>query len=337
MRRRGILNKSSPKVSIILPTCNGAKYIRQSIDSCLNQTYKNIELIIVDDGSTDETPEIIKSYKDKRIKYLRHKKNQGLPHALNTGFANATGEYLTWTSDDNFYSKKAIEKMLFFLKNKHYSFVYSDYYKFKDNNISSNQKLIQLPDFPNLKNENCIGPCFLYSREVERAIGNYDPHVELAEDYDYWIRTSKRFPMFHLGEPLYFYRTHKRSLSHKRCEVQIVSVLVRIKNAVLDADSATELFINTIAWNLAENIGLTKLNKVLLKIMFSRKINVTLRDFHTGKISFRKAKLNLINIIDRRLILFLNSEKYPVSQIMKLILRPHPKNTPTLALEVALS
>jgi len=78
------MNRISSKVSIVLPTYNGAKYIRQSIDSCLNQTYKNIELIIVNDGSTDGTPEIIRSYEDGRIKYLTHEKNKGLPHALNT-------------------------------------------------------------------------------------------------------------------------------------------------------------------------------------------------------------------------------------------------------------
>src|SRR3990170_3452478 len=108
----------SPKVSIVLPTYNGEKYIRQSIDSCLNQTHENIELIIVDDCSIDNTPEIIKSYKDSRVKSLRHDQNKFLPHALNTGFSNATGEYLTWTSDDNYYAKEAIEKMVSFLKNR---------------------------------------------------------------------------------------------------------------------------------------------------------------------------------------------------------------------------
>src|SRR3989304_1114440 len=115
---------SSPKVSIVLPTYNGARYIRQSIDSCVHQTYRNIELIIVDDASTDNTPEIIASYKDERIKYFRHEKNMGLPHALNAGFAEANGDCLTWTSDDNYYAKEAIEKMLSFLIKKSSSFIY---------------------------------------------------------------------------------------------------------------------------------------------------------------------------------------------------------------------
>jgi glycosyltransferase involved in cell wall biosynthesis len=68
-----------PKVSIILPTYNGSKYLRQAIDSCLKQTYKNIELIIVDDGSTDGSPKIIRSYNDSRIIYIRHEKIKASP------------------------------------------------------------------------------------------------------------------------------------------------------------------------------------------------------------------------------------------------------------------
>src|SRR3989338_10314783 len=102
----------NPKVSIVLPTYNGARYLRQSIDSCLSQTYKNIELIIVDDCSTDETPDIVHSYNDPRIRYVRNKTNQRLPRSLNIGFALTTAEYLTWTSDDNEFLPQAIETML---------------------------------------------------------------------------------------------------------------------------------------------------------------------------------------------------------------------------------
>jgi glycosyltransferase involved in cell wall biosynthesis len=125
------MDESSPKVSIVLATHNGAKYIKQSIDSCLNQTYKNIQLIIIDDASTDETPEIIKSYKDNHIIHLAPKKNLRLPKALNLGFSYAVGDYLTWTSDDNEYLPEAIETMKSYLdKNKHVDLVYADYWAY---------------------------------------------------------------------------------------------------------------------------------------------------------------------------------------------------------------
>jgi len=101
-----------PLVSIVLPTYNGARYLRESIDSCLRQTYDNLELIIVNDGSTDETEEIVLSYDDPRIVYAKHHPNAGLPRSLNVGFALAKGDYLAWTSDDNYYADNAIEVMV---------------------------------------------------------------------------------------------------------------------------------------------------------------------------------------------------------------------------------
>ena len=294
------MNESLPKVSIVLPTYNGAKYIRQSIDSCLNQTYKNIELIIVDDGSVDETPEIIKSYQDKRIKYLKHEKNKGLPHALNTGFANATGEYLTWTSDDNFYIKEAIREMLSFLGNKNCSFVCCNFYTFKNKDLSN----LSCTELPNPITPENIGPCFLYTRKVREFVGDYDTDTVLAEDYDYWIRVLKKFPMYHLNKPLYYYRIHNESLYiSKYYEVKVVDFLVRIKNNILDVEQVTSLFINLIA---QKNRGISKLNRVLAKILFFKKIDIILRDFKMGKINFKTAKINLKKVVNSRLIEYFN-------------------------------
>lgn len=207
------MSKNSSKVSIILPTYNGYKYIRQSIDSCLNQTYKNIELIIVDDGSTDKTSEIIKSFKDNRIKYIKHKKNKGLPHALNTGFANAKGDYLTWTSDDNFYTEKAIEEMLIFLNKSNIDLVYTDYFNYLTE--IDKKILVKLPDKLDLKKGNLVGPCFLYTRRVYENIGNYNAKYVLVEDYEYWIRVcKKKYSSAHYPYPLYIYRCHSNALTN---------------------------------------------------------------------------------------------------------------------------
>lgn len=282
----------TPKVSIVLPTYNGARYIKQSIDSCLNQTFQNIELIIVDDGSTDETPQIIEPYKDKRIKYIRHKRNTGLPTALNTGFANSTGKYLTWTSDDNYYSEEAIEKELAFLRNNHCSFVYCDFYKFDSDN--SKLTVERLNDVPMLENGNGIGACFLYSRAVKDAVGDYDPQTRLAEDYDYWIRVSKKFVMQHLAEPLYFYRDNADSLTQSRFyEVKVVDIMVKSRNRIL-TDRAIGIFAYICARKYPKMFGLRRLVKILLK----KKIRLILLAFETGELSFSDAKLALERIMD---------------------------------------
>ena len=155
-----------------MPTFNGEKYLRQSLESCLKQTYQNIEVIIVDDGSTDTTPQIIHSYEDDRIISLRHDQNRGLPHSLNSGFAKATGNYLTWTSDDNYYETSAIESILNFLKSKKASFVYGDFYLLTDN-AALPPRLIKLEYPPVLEIRNSIGP-FFYTREVLYEVGGYD-------------------------------------------------------------------------------------------------------------------------------------------------------------------
>lgn len=286
--------RPTPRVSIVLPTYNGAKYIRQSIDSCLGQSYGNIELVVVDDGSTDATPSIVHSYQDERIRYVRHKDNMGLPHALNTGFAAASGDYLTWTSDDNFYAHDAIEKMLSFLKNRNCAFVYCDFYRFDDHD-PSRRRVIKLPDSLSLENENSVGPCFLYSREVLKAVGNYDPDAFLDEDYDYWIRVSKRFSMFHLSEPLYFYREHGESLSMSRFrEGTMVGILVRMKNELLDMDRAINLLVALAAQKYPRYLGM---NKILVRILHSRRINRVLRSFETGKLTLKGARLALEDIV----------------------------------------
>lgn len=304
------MNESSPKVSIVLPTYNGVKYIRQSIDSCLNQTYQNIELVIVDDGSTDETSETIKTYKDERIRYLRHEKNEGLPHALNTGFVHTTGKYLTWTSDDNLYSKDAMEKMLSFLNNKNCLFVYCDFYQFKDDNFLT-QNIVKLPDIIALESGNMIGPCFLYSRKVMESIGEYDPVTELAEDYDYWIRVSKKFPLCHCIETLYFFRVHDESLYRSRYyEVKIVDFLVRIKNDVSDIESVANLLLTLIAQKNVSPLNfdpdkipfvhtmLFRLNKIFITMFGSKKIKKILHDYKMREISFSHAKVQLKSIFD---------------------------------------
>ena len=99
-------------VSIIMPSYNTGKFIKETINSVLNQTYNNWELIIVDDCSTDDTLSIANKYSsmDKRIHVIHNEVNKKLPASLNIGFRRAEGKYLTWTSDDNMYVSDALKK-----------------------------------------------------------------------------------------------------------------------------------------------------------------------------------------------------------------------------------
>ena len=219
----------SPRVSIVLPVYNGSKLFRRSIDSCLKQTYKDFELILVDDCSTDSTPEIIRSYKDPRIRYFRNEKNQRLPKSLNIGFMRATGEYLTWTSDDNEYEPEAIETMLdCLLKNPGTDFVYADFWAYYEE--SDKKELIRLDNL-DLKVRNRIGGAFLYTRKVYETIGGYNSNYEMVEDYDYWIRIFKRFKTIHSAEAHYLYRYHTQSLTTTRLNNQdLFDIILKYRN-----------------------------------------------------------------------------------------------------------
>jgi glycosyltransferase involved in cell wall biosynthesis len=309
------------KVSIVLPTFNGEKYLRQSLESCLKQTYRNIEVIIVDDGSTDTTPQIIHSCEDNRIISIRHDRNRGLPHSLNCGFAAATGNYLTWTSDDNYFAEPALEKMVSFLKANNCCFVYCDYYMFDDGNPDA-LKIMQLPDICTLNKQNNIGPCFLYSRRVKESTGDYDPDTRLAEDYDYWLRVAKKFTMCHLPVPLYFYRLHATSLTSvfsREYEIKVVDILVRLKNNCISIGDATELCMKYIKKNIEAKFPSTiragrfyqllELKRKCLilwytaaaKLWSAKQINNTLINFTNKRLSFEDAKAVLIKTINGKL------------------------------------
>ena len=247
---------AGPLVSIVLPTYKRAHVLPVAIRSVLHQTYGNIELIVIDDNSPDATRDVVAAFDDPRIRYVRNEPNLKLPRALNRGFSLARGEYLTWTSDDNLYAPDAIAKMVAFLEAKQCDFVFADYFDFADLDSRTQQpidtRLVKLPDAMPTEKTNRIGACFLYTRAVFEAIGEYDPELFLVEDYDYFIRIGKRFRMCHLPEPLYFFRRDEDSLYVSRfCEVKAADVLVRYKNDFLTRDEALNVVVELIVKNIS--------------------------------------------------------------------------------------
>lgn len=202
-------------ISIILPIYNGEKYMRESIDSILNQTYTNWELLIIDDGSTDDTPVISTEYeaKDSRIHYYKNEQNMRLPRTLNRGFSLAKGDYLTWTSDDNYYYPTALEKMVHALTSQNKDFVFASC-----DVINAEGDIVEVISVNDhspkmLVGSNPVGACFMYSRKAYEVTGDYDPELTLVEDFDYWQRIATKFPPVCISEKLYAYRWHDGALT----------------------------------------------------------------------------------------------------------------------------
>ena len=205
------------KVSIVLPVYNGEQRVSRSIESVLNQSYVNIELIIVNDCSTDKTLDVINRFaeRDSRIKVVDNKTNQKLPRSLNIGFAEASGDYLTWTSDDNAYKKRALSTMATYLDdNDDVDLVYCDFDVV--NLDGSYRSTTCLPEPDEMRFQNVVGACFMYRKELAEVIGEYDPEMFLAEDYEYWIRAYLSGKMHHISEVLYEYGWHDKSLTSTR-------------------------------------------------------------------------------------------------------------------------
>ncbi|GIU73205.1 MAG: hypothetical protein KatS3mg004_0292 [Bryobacteraceae bacterium] len=232
-----------PCVSIVLPTRNGSRYIREAIESVLGQTYTNLELIVVLDACSDGTESIVRelAVKDQRIGVLKSDVNLRLPRALNCGFEKSRGGYLTWTSDDNVFFPTAIEKLVYALDSSGADIAVGGE-EIVDRNgvIKLTRTTIRWDLFPT---SNQITACFLYRRHVHDRLNGYDPRLFLAEDYDFFLRAyCCGFRFVTVPELLYRYRRHEESLSIRRAaEVPRVRDRVILKSMSRFPDSTGEL------------------------------------------------------------------------------------------------
>lgn len=222
----------SSKVSIVLPVYNVRRYLTQSIESCLTQTHRSIEILVVDDGSTDDVRGTLRAYDDPRIHLLRHNNNRGIAEALNTGFAAARGDFLTWTSDDNYYHPRAVEDMVGFLQTyQGIDFVYAEMSIIDEDPVGRQSRMweVKPPEWLWARESNAVGACFMYRRRVFDELGGYDPNAFLVEDYEYWLRVARQFRMQRLFKPLYYYRYHGESLTARYDRSQVLANLRQVK------------------------------------------------------------------------------------------------------------
>lgn len=224
----------NPRISIILPTYNGSRWIKESLDSILKQTETNWELIIINDCSKDDTLAICQTYADKdaRIKIITNKKNQKLPESLNIGFREAQAKLLTWTSDDNCFKPDALEYMANYLENNHHV----DMVSCREDIIDETGKFIstnwQNTRFPfDLISDACnVGACFMYTKRIQQIVGEYDKDTFCAEDYDYWCRIALEGTLHYLNGNMYSYRKNNASLTANQWPtIKKASKIIRLK------------------------------------------------------------------------------------------------------------
>ena len=213
------------KVSIIIPVYNGSNYLKEAIDSALAQTYKNLEIIVINDGSTDggKTEEIAKSYGDK-IRYI-YQENGGVAAALNKGIQTATGDYISWLSHDDLFipQKTEIEmQVLEKLKTKE-TIIFSNFEL-----INSNGKFLAKTDFLHGQSieEFCQGiypvsqaavnGCTtLISKKIFATVGLFDTNLRTSQDFEMWLKIFAKYDSYFIEQPLVKYRIHRKQDTNK--------------------------------------------------------------------------------------------------------------------------
>lgn len=212
------------KISIIIPVYNGSNYLKEAIDSALNQTYKEIEIIVVNDGSTDKgkTKKIAKSYGNK-IKYYK-KRNGGVASALNYGIKKSTGDYISWLSHDDLYKSNKIEEEMILLnklENKN-SIIFSDYEFIDENdetleNINIGAKIASVDKYFVFYKRLISGISLLIPKSKLIDCGLFDIQKRYTQDYDMWYKLIKTTDFYYLNKNLVKVRLHSQQSSNT-CE-----------------------------------------------------------------------------------------------------------------------
>ena len=235
------------KVSIIIPAYNQARFLGQAIASALGQEQAEVEVIVVDDGSTDDTPAVVASFADNpNLKSIRQP-NTGLPGARNRGLAEATGDYVCFLDSDDYYAPaKAARQARMLDENPALGFVYCDI-------ITVDPSGQPLPDqfsigrlsrplsgniFQSLMEGGYFPPhAVMIRRGILAELGGFDPALGGHADYELWLRVSGAgHPPCYQDEPLAFYRTHPDSMSKDGLHMQETRVATFAKIARLHPD-----------------------------------------------------------------------------------------------------
>ena len=205
---------TNPKVSVIMSVYNGEKHLQEAVDSILNQTFKNFEFIVINDGSTDSTAEILKSFFDERMIIINQDNRRGLTKSLNRAVSSARGEYVArMDADDVSLPERLGQQVAFLDEHTDVALLGCNFYEIDDSgNIVARKELI--PENEEIKwrllFHNCYGhSTTIFRKECFSAVDGYDESIFYSQDYDLWIRLSQHYNLGNLCEFLHKWRRNE--------------------------------------------------------------------------------------------------------------------------------
>ncbi len=229
-----MMKDNSLIVSIIMNCHNGETFLKQSIDSIINQSFKNWELIFFDNVSDDNSLEIVESFNDKRIKVFKSEKFINLYHARNEAIQKAKGKYICFLDTDDYWERNKIEEQVNFLENnRNFEMVYSNFYTIKKDNTKYIQNNYNLPEgkiVKDLLKKYSIGilTACIKKKIFENIL--FDEKTNIIGDFDFFVKLSCDYNIGCIQKPLAFYRDHENNLSKKKLGVYINELNYWIKN-----------------------------------------------------------------------------------------------------------
>ena len=212
------MNIKSPSITVLMPVYNGFKYLDEAMKSILNQTFQNYEFIIIDDGSTDDSVKIIKSYDDNRIRLVENRNNLGQSETLNKGLSLTRGKYIARMDQDDISMPERLKKQFEFMENNSDVDVCGSWLQLmgKYNGILELETKSEKIKINLLTNENLAHPTVMIrNRTLVKYDLNYNPAYSVAQDYDLWVRMFEFCSFANIPEALIKYRMHDNQNSKK--------------------------------------------------------------------------------------------------------------------------
>ena len=241
---------ATPLISVVMPVYNAEKYLREAIDSILNQTYTNFEFIVINDGSTDGSADIVRSYNDPRIVFVDNPKNAGLVAVLNQGLDMARGKYIARMDADDISMPERFKKQIEFMEKHRNVGVSGTFFHIFGDGIDRIETKTLYPKLKDMLATSPVGhPTVMMRRNVLNKYNlRYDPRYKHAEDYELWLRVRKYTKIANIPEVLLNYRWTGENVSAKNYHYQMQQSCVikqKIRRAMGKTNVLTKCMIDS--------------------------------------------------------------------------------------------
>lgn len=229
--------KNNPLVTIYITNYNYGKFIKQSIESALNQSLQDFELLIIDDGSTDNSKEIIETYRNHSQVTIIYQQNQGLNVTNNIAMRASRGKYIMRLDADDFLDPHALMILSDALeRDQELGMVFPDYFLVDEHgNVLNVERRNSFKDSVSLMDMPAHGACTMIRKSYLESVGGYDEEFMCQDGYELWIKFSSRYKVLNVPTPLFYYRQHGKNLTSN--EQRILTTRSRIKEKHLEKEA----------------------------------------------------------------------------------------------------